>query len=161
MKKQIILPAIAVLAYFPGYAQSVKDSGNTKNIDDVVIVASRKPTKISDIPGTVWVVPKDKIELQAKNGVPIKEMLSILIPSLDIGPQGRTNYGQNMRGRSALVMIDGVSLNSIRAISRQLTPCILLISRELRFFQVQARYMVAMLQVVLLILLPKHLLKKA
>lgn len=120
MKKQIILPAIAVLAYFPGYAQSVKDSGNTKNIDDVVIVASRKPTKISDIPGTVWVVPKDKIELQAKNGVPIKEMLSILIPSLDIGPQGRTNYGQNMRGRSALVMIDGVSLNSIRAISRQL-----------------------------------------
>lgn len=76
--------------------------------------------KISDIPGTVWVVPKDKIELQAKNGVPIKEMLSILIPSLDIGPQGRTNYGQNMRGRSVLVMIDGVSLNSIRAISRQL-----------------------------------------
>ncbi|STD03744.1 Iron-regulated outer membrane proteins [Elizabethkingia anophelis] len=120
MKKQIILPAIAVLAYFPGYAQSVRDSGNTKNIDDVVIVASRKPMKISDIPGTVWVVPKDKIELQAKNGVPIKEMLSILIPSLDIGPQGRTNYGQNMRGRSALVMIDGVSLNSIRAISRQL-----------------------------------------
>lgn len=74
MKKQIILPAIAVLAYFPGHAQSVKDSGNTKNIDDVVIVASRKPTKISDIPGTVWVVPKDKIELQAKNGVPIKEI---------------------------------------------------------------------------------------
>ncbi len=39
---------------------------------------------------------------------------------MDIGPQGRTNYGQNMRGRSALVMIDGVSLNSIRTISRQL-----------------------------------------
>ncbi len=120
MKKQIILPAIAVLAALPVYAQSVNDSANTKNIDDVVIVASRKPTKISDIPGTVWVVPKEKIELQAKNGVPIKEMLSILVPSLDIGPQGRTNYGQNMRGRSALVMIDGVSLNSIRTISRQL-----------------------------------------
>jgi iron complex outermembrane receptor protein len=66
------------------------------------------------------VVQKEKIQEQVKSGVPIKEMLSILIPSMDIGPQGRTNYGQNMRGRSALIMIDGVSLNSIRTISRQL-----------------------------------------
>ncbi|WP_137904202.1 TonB-dependent receptor [Chryseobacterium sp. 2VB] len=101
-------------------SQTVKDSIASKGIEDVVIVASRKPTKISEVPGTVWVVQKEKIQEQAKSGVPIKEMLSILIPSMDIGPQGRTNYGQNMRGRSALVMIDGVSLNSIRAISRQL-----------------------------------------
>ncbi|WP_162978822.1 TonB-dependent receptor plug domain-containing protein, partial [Pseudomonas aeruginosa] len=33
--------------------------------------------------------------------------------------QGRTNNGQNLRGRSVLVMIDGVSLNSSRGISRQ------------------------------------------
>ncbi|KFF26366.1 TonB-dependent receptor [Chryseobacterium vrystaatense] len=102
------------------FSQTANDSVASKGIDDVVIVASRKPTKISDIPGTVWVVQKEKIQEQAKSGVPLKEMLSILIPGMDIGPQGRTNYGQNMRGRSALVMIDGVSLNSIRTISRQL-----------------------------------------
>jgi hypothetical protein len=62
-------------------------------------------------------------------------MLSILIPSMDIGPQGRTNYGQNMRGRSALVMIDGVSLNSIRAISRQLDAIDPLILKELKCFR--------------------------
>lgn len=111
---------IGLLASGLFFSQTAKDSIGSKNIDDVVIVASRKPTKISEIPGTVWVVQKEKIQEQAKSGVPIKEMLSILIPSMDIGPQGRTNYGQNMRGRSALVMIDGVSLNSIRAISRQL-----------------------------------------
>ncbi|MDR6920336.1 MULTISPECIES: TonB-dependent receptor [Chryseobacterium] len=118
MKKQYAL--IGLLASGMMFSQTVNDSIASKGIDDVVIVASRKPTKISDIPGTVWVVQKEKIQEQAKSGVPIKEMLSILIPSMDIGPQGRTNYGQNMRGRSALVMIDGVSLNSIRAISRQL-----------------------------------------
>ena len=119
MKKQYII--LAFLTSTVAFAQSTNDTLSTaKDIDDVVIVANRKPTKISDIPGTVWVIPQEKIQQQAKNGVPIKEMLSILIPSMDIGPQGRTNYGQNMRGRSALVMIDGVSLNSIRAISRQL-----------------------------------------
>ncbi|WP_185287989.1 TonB-dependent receptor [Chryseobacterium lactis] len=118
MKKQYAF--IGLMASGLLFSQTAKDSVVAKGIEDVVIVASRKPTKISEIPGTVWVVQKEKIQEQAKNGVPIKEMLSILIPSMDIGPQGRTNYGQNMRGRSALVMIDGVSLNSIRAISRQL-----------------------------------------
>lgn len=118
MRKKYVV--IALLISGIAFSQTTQDSVASKNIDDVVIVASRKPTKISEIPGTVWVVQKEKIQEQAKSGVPIKEMLSILIPSMDIGPQGRTNYGQNMRGRSALVMIDGVSLNSIRAISRQL-----------------------------------------
>ncbi|WP_312083648.1 TonB-dependent receptor [Epilithonimonas hominis] len=118
MKKQYLTIALLIAAYVSG--QHTIDSAKVSSIEDVVFVASRKPTKISDIPGTVWVVSKDKIQQQAKSGVPIKEMLSILIPSMDIGSQGRSNYGQNMRGRSALVMIDGVSLNSIRAISRQL-----------------------------------------
>lgn len=47
-------------------------------------------------------------------------MLGQLVPSMDIGSQGRTNFGQNMRGRAMLVMIDGVSLNSLRGVSRQL-----------------------------------------
>lgn len=118
MKKHYVVAALLVSGAV--FSQTTTDSINSKNIEDVVIVASRKPTKISDIPGTVWVVQKEKIQEQVKSGVPIKEMLSILIPSMDIGPQGRTNYGQNMRGRSALIMIDGVSLNSIRTISRQL-----------------------------------------
>ncbi|WP_426277521.1 TonB-dependent receptor [Chryseobacterium sp. S-02] len=118
MKKHYVVATLLVSGAV--FSQTTTDSINSKNIEDVVIVASRKPTKISEIPGTVWVVQKEKIQEQVKSGVPIKEMLSILIPSMDIGPQGRTNYGQNMRGRSALIMIDGVSLNSIRTISRQL-----------------------------------------
>ncbi|WP_104384498.1 TonB-dependent receptor [Sphingobacterium sp. HMA12] len=89
-------------------------------LDEVVVVANRRPTSISDVAGTVWLVNSEQIQQQAKSGVPIKEMLGLLIPGMDVGPQGRTNYGQNMRGRSMLVMIDGVSLNSLRGISRQL-----------------------------------------
>jgi len=91
----------------------------TSNMQEVVVVSSRKPTRISEIPGTVWVVDGAKIQEQARAGVPLKQTLAQLIPSLDAGPEGRTNYGQNQRGRDALVMIDGVSLNSTRGVSRQ------------------------------------------
>ncbi|WP_175636271.1 TonB-dependent receptor [Pedobacter ghigonis] len=91
----------------------------TANMQEVVVVSARKPTKISEIPGTVWVVDGAKIQEQVKAGVPFKQALAQLIPSLDAGPEGRTNYGQNQRGRDALVMIDGVSLNSTRGVSRQ------------------------------------------
>ena len=47
-------------------------------------------------------------------------MLSQYIPGIDVGSQGRTNFGQNMRGRSVLLMIDGVTINSLRGVSREL-----------------------------------------
>lgn len=89
------------------------------NMQEIVIVSSRKPSKISEIPGTVWVVDQQKLQEQIKAGVSFKEALAQLIPGMDAGPEGRTNYGQNLRGRNVLVMIDGVSLNSTRGVSRQ------------------------------------------
>ncbi|MCB4235719.1 Plug domain-containing protein [Kaistella anthropi] len=99
MKKAIC--AIGVLTISTAYAQNIKnDTITQREIEGVVIVASRKPQKISDIPGTVWVIPKTEIRRQLQSGVPIKEMLSQYIPGIDVGSQGRTNFGQNMRGRS-------------------------------------------------------------
>ncbi|WP_271409077.1 TonB-dependent receptor [Pseudomonas sp. Q1-7] len=98
---------------------SLRSSGAAIEVDRQVVVGSRAPTRISELPGTVWIIDAPQLQEQTKAGVPFKEALGQLIPGLDIGPQGRTNFGQNMRGRSALVMIDGVSLNSSRGISRQ------------------------------------------
>ncbi|MFZ4876612.1 TonB-dependent receptor [Janthinobacterium sp. Mn2066] len=88
-------------------------------LSEVLVVGARTPTQITEIPSTAWIIGSDSIAAQARAGVPLKEMLGNLMPGLDIGPQGRTAFGQNLRGRSALVMIDGVSLNGSRALSRQ------------------------------------------
>ena len=101
-------------------AQSVGDTVRTAELDELVMVSARQPTKISDIPGTVWVMNQKEIEVQLQNGANVKDMLGQLIPSMDIGSQGRSNFGQNMRGRAAFIMIDGVSLNSLRTVIRQL-----------------------------------------
>ncbi len=87
--------------------------------ETLVVTANRTPAQISEIPGTVWVVDGEDIRAQVDSGTDFKDALAQLIPSLDPGSQGRTNAGQQMRGRSVLVMLDGVSLNSSRGISRQ------------------------------------------
>lgn len=88
--------------------------------EKMVVVSSRAPKAISDIPGTVWYIDNAQIEQEYRGGKSLGEILAAAVPSLDVSSQGRTNYGQNLRGRPMLVMIDGVSLNSSRLISRQL-----------------------------------------
>lgn len=92
---------------------------SSTRLDSEVVVGSRVATRISDIPGNAWIIDAEQLRAQFSAGVPLKEALAHLVPSLDIASQGRTNYGQNMRGRGVLVMIDGVSLNSSRNVSRQ------------------------------------------
>ncbi|WP_343585437.1 TonB-dependent receptor, partial [Pseudomonas sp.] len=98
-------------------ADAAPQAVNLKPIE--VSVASRTSTAISEIPGTVWVVDQQQLREQIDSGVSLKEAIGKLVPGLDLAPEGRTNYGQNMRGRNVLVMIDGVSQNSSRGLSRQ------------------------------------------
>lgn len=88
--------------------------------DKIVVVSSRTPKAISDIPGTVWYIESEKIEQEFRGGKTLGDILSSAIPSLDVSSGARTNLGQNLRGRKMLVMIDGVSLQSSRSISRHL-----------------------------------------
>lgn len=90
-----------------------------RKLDTVVVVGSRVPTEISQIPAAVWVVEKEELQAQVAAGAGLKTALGRLVPGLDLAPEGRTNFGQNLRGRDALVLIDGVSLNNTRGISRQ------------------------------------------
>ncbi|MGR5056596.1 TonB-dependent receptor [Vibrio rotiferianus] len=116
---------LIVLAMSSGYAfQALADQSNPNkqsNTDEqMVVVGSIMPKSISDIPGTVWFVDQEQIAQQYRAGKSLGDILSATIPSLDVGTGGRTNYAQNLRGRAMLVMIDGVSLQSSRPISRQL-----------------------------------------
>lgn len=90
-----------------------------QSLDELVVVGSRAPAQISQIPGSVWVLEKEELEQQFRSGQDLKTVLGKLVPGMDLAPETRTNFGQNMRGRSVLVMIDGVSLNSSRGLSRQ------------------------------------------
>jgi len=111
--KFILNPIVIGMLGLSLQAQATNDS------ETMVVTANRSAQSISDIAATVLVIEEEQIAEQAKSGVEFKALLANLIPSLDVGSQSRTNAGQNMRGRKTLVMIDGISLNSSRSISRQ------------------------------------------
>ena len=108
------LPAMAVTA------DSTNDETPSTTLDKIVVVANQAPTAISDIPATIWYVDRYAVDEAARTGKRLGDFLAQQVPSLDYGSGGRTSAGQNLRGRSMQVMIDGVSLNSSRAISRYL-----------------------------------------
>ncbi|MFT7683207.1 MAG: iron complex outermembrane receptor protein [Moritella dasanensis] len=112
-----------ILTAMLGLSVSLSAQAAVSSVDQdesmTVVTANRSTQSISDIAATVLVIEGDEIAQQAQSGIEFKALLANLIPSLDVGSQSRTNAGQNMRGRSTLVMIDGISLNSSRGISRQ------------------------------------------
>lgn len=121
MKKYTLtLVASSLLCAFNSYAASQTQTQVQQPLDRILITANRTEQKISDIAGTVWLVDLEQLQAQINAGHDFKTSLAQLIPSLDLASTTRTNYGQNMRGRQMVVMIDGVSLNSSRGLSRHL-----------------------------------------
>lgn len=112
--------ALAIASNTGVRAQDVNQSENATVLAPLVITGSRIPQQISQTARTIHVVEASEIEAEARSGKTIQQILGEKIPGFDPASEGaRTSYGQNLRGRTALVLIDGVSLNSARALSRQ------------------------------------------
>lgn len=126
MKIKFLSPTILCLSIVSAYgihngvnAQTEQDD-TVATLPPLLVVASYTPKTVAEIPATVWYIDNEEITYAVRTGQSLSNILSTKVPGLDVGSQGRTNNGQNLRGRPMLVMIDGVSLNSVRKISRQL-----------------------------------------
>lgn len=123
-KAPMVLAVGTLLQFSPAFADTTIDTDQSAQpsvtLDPIVVVANQTPKAISDIPATVWYIDEYKVDEAARTGKRLGDFIAQEVPSLDLGSGGRTSAGQNLRGRSMQVMIDGVSLNSSRAISRYL-----------------------------------------
>ena len=86
----------------------------------IVMTATRTPKSIAEVAGTVQTIRGDEIVQQAGAGRKVADVLAQLVPSLAPSSGNTSNYGQTMRGRNVLVMIDGVSQTGSRDVARQL-----------------------------------------
>ncbi|SFB50172.1 TonB-dependent receptor [Algoriphagus aquimarinus] len=78
------------------------------SLDEVVISASRNPEYLSEIPASVSVVNSEKLTEFTKLSSNINEILAFAVPGLAVGTGTFSNWGQTLRGRSLLVMVDGI-----------------------------------------------------
>ena len=122
----VSLLAIAIATGHPatakaqGISQTEEGGGSATVLEPIVVTGSRIPQQISQTARTIHVVNADQIQAEARSGKSLQQILGDAIPSFDPASEGaRTSYGQNLRGRTALVLIDGISMNSSRSLSRQ------------------------------------------
>ncbi|WP_027382802.1 TonB-dependent receptor [Epilithonimonas caeni] len=104
--KKIIL-SVASLATVMTLAQQ-KDSLDVKDVDGVVLTASRKKENIKEIPSSVTIVNQKQIQSQLTVNSDITSILQYTVPSLATSSGQTSNTGQTLRGRQVLVLIDGI-----------------------------------------------------
>nr|WP_314494748.1 TonB-dependent receptor [uncultured Chryseobacterium sp.] len=104
--KKVILSAATLAATIITAQQ--KDSLQVKDVDEVVLTASRKRENIKEVPGSVTIVNQKQIQSQLTVNSDITNILQYTVPSLATSSGMTTNSGQTLRGRQVLVLIDGI-----------------------------------------------------
>ncbi|RUP37681.1 MAG: TonB-dependent receptor [Acinetobacter sp.] len=104
----------------PSTQAVVVESQKTAQLAPIVVTATRSAQSIAEIAGTVQSIEQKQIEQQAAAGRKLADILAQLVPSLSPSSGTTTNYGQTMRGRQVLVLIDGVAQTGSRDAARQL-----------------------------------------
>ncbi|SDY09101.1 TonB-dependent receptor [Acinetobacter kyonggiensis] len=101
-------------------APSLQTKKADTQLAPIVVTATRTPKSIAEVAGTVQTIRGEEIAQQAGAGRKVADVLAQLVPPLAPSSGTTSNYGQTMRGRNVLVMIDGVSQTGSRDVARQL-----------------------------------------
>jgi len=89
-------------------AVNVTLTEDLNNLNEVVISASRNSEYLSEIPASVTVVSEIQLEKLSNATSNISEILEFTVPGLAVSTGTFSNWGQTLRGRSLLVMVDGI-----------------------------------------------------
>lgn len=83
--------------------------------ETLVVTATRYSQSPDKIAGAVTVIDSEQIEQQSIISDDLTSVIATLVPGMTPSRQKMSNQGENLRGRQALVMIDGVpQINPLR-----------------------------------------------
>ncbi|MCV6613766.1 MAG: TonB-dependent receptor [Cellvibrionaceae bacterium] len=84
-------------------------------IEEILVTASRMEKPVTAIPNTVSIIDRDTIKLQAAIEDSVAGILEKTVPGFAPNSQKMTGGAETLRGKNALLMIDGISQhNSLR-----------------------------------------------
>ncbi len=80
----------------------------TRNLGEVVVTASRLAESINEVPSSLtYIGPKD-LQMQSQINDNLPNMLMQKVPSISPSEESQNNFIGKIRGRSFLVMVDGI-----------------------------------------------------
>lgn len=103
-----ILPLALATSLAPLSLAVQAQSETSMSVDPVVVSATRSETSVSETARSVTVVDGTQIDDQARVSRNLSDILAQTVPGLGPSTEGTTNYGQTLRGRKFLVLIDGI-----------------------------------------------------
>ncbi|MBC9912578.1 TonB-dependent receptor [Chitinophaga varians] len=80
----------------------------SRALGEVIVSASRKPESLDNVPSSVTVLSRKTLEDNLAVTSDITQILANEVPGLAPSAQTNSNVGQSLRGRSVLIMIDGI-----------------------------------------------------
>lgn len=78
------------------------------SLKEVTVTASRKPEVVDRTPASVQVINAREVQAQSMISPSLSSILGYTVPSLGMGSNGTSNTGQTLRGRTPLILIDGI-----------------------------------------------------
>ncbi len=87
---------------------TVDTSGADASIDEVVITAGRKIEQINQIPSSVTIISEKQLKEQLTFTTDLAQIVGNLVPGLTVSNNKSTNSGQTLRGRTVLVLVEGI-----------------------------------------------------
>ncbi|WP_417349618.1 TonB-dependent receptor [Ferrimonas sp.] len=100
--------ALCVALALPATAIAETGSSPEENIERIVVTGSRIIESIDEVPASITIVTAEQLQDDLQVSSELQNMLAIRVPGMAPSTGSTSNFGQTLRGRSALVMIDGV-----------------------------------------------------
>ncbi len=98
----------ALLIATAAQAQVGVDADQPVDIGELIITATRFEAPRSTVPATIQVIDEEAIQSQTALGFSAVETVSNLVPSFSPTRQKLSGFGETLRGRSPLYLVDGV-----------------------------------------------------
>lgn len=99
---------------------STQGDGDALQLSPLTVTASREGGALDTLSRNVTVITREDLESQESTAGNVAEILGKVVPGMAPSSQTLTNFGQTLRGRNVLVIVDGVPLNTTRNVSRDL-----------------------------------------
>lgn len=112
--------ALCTMATVPCMAQA-QDMSDTLQLKEVTVSTTRIPELKSNAAATVTIIDQSQIAEMSKSAPDITHLLGLLTPGMALSSNTTSSRSQSLRGRSALILIDGIPQSTpLRSTDRDL-----------------------------------------
>lgn len=89
-------------------SQTLAQNTNNDELERITVTGSRIVENFDEVPASITVIDQDTLEENIAVSSELQNILSLAVPGMAPSTGSTSNFGQTLRGRNALIMIDGV-----------------------------------------------------